>query len=146
MKKGGGVRGSGKTCLATLFLRLSKVVGKFRVISICMWKKIKTLKSFNCKICGKTFANKYSAVRHINTVHFLERRFCCPFCKAGFKQKSHLNKHKRISCRMKISKCTWNWLKNWKVLFHLNELLLNCKKQTTVSYSTNFVSLSHKML
>lgn len=60
-------------------------------------------KSFNCKICGKTFANKYSAVRHINTVHFLERRFCCPFCKAGFKQKSHLNKHKRISCRMKIS-------------------------------------------
>lgn len=59
-------------------------------------------KGFRCKICGKILAIKYSAVRHINTVHFLVRRFCCPFCKAGFKQKSHLNKHVRISCRMKI--------------------------------------------
>lgn len=58
-------------------------------------------KGFKCKICGKIFATKYSAVRHINTVHFLERLFCCPFCKAGFKQKTHLNRHVQISCRMK---------------------------------------------
>lgn len=60
-------------------------------------------KGFKCKICGKIFATKYSAVRHINTVHFLERLFCCPFCKAGFKQKTHLNRHVQISCRMKKS-------------------------------------------
>lgn len=60
-------------------------------------------KGFKCKICGKIFSIKYSTVRHINTVHFLERQFCCTFCKAGFKHKSHLNKHMLTSCRMKKS-------------------------------------------
>lgn len=28
----------------------------------------------------------------------------------------------------------WNWLKNWKVLFYLNELFLNCKKKKYVIF------------
>lgn len=36
-------------------------------------------KSFNCKICGKIFANKYSAVRHINTVHFFRETVLLSF-------------------------------------------------------------------
>lgn len=42
-------------------------------------------KGFKCKICGKIFVIKYFVVRYINIVYFLERLFCCFFCKVGFK-------------------------------------------------------------
>lgn len=42
-------------------------------------------KGFKCKICGKIFVTKYFVVRYINIVYFLERLFCCFFCKVGFK-------------------------------------------------------------
>jgi uncharacterized Zn-finger protein len=56
---------------------------------------------FMCKVCEKVFGKKSSAVRHINTVHYLERRFYCPLCKTGFKHKTHLKRHLLLSCKMK---------------------------------------------
>lgn len=57
-------------------------------------------KGFMCEVCGKVFAVKYSVARHFNSVH-LKKRMYCPFCKKGFKQKSHLKKHMLQSCKMK---------------------------------------------
>lgn len=64
-------------------------------------------KGFMCEVCGKVFAVKYSVARHFNSVH-LKKRMYCPFCKKGFKQKSHLKKHMLQSCKMKSDDFVWN--------------------------------------
>lgn len=71
--------------------------------SECNLVKLSNLsqKGYMCKVCGKTFGVKSSAVRHISTVHFLERRLYCPLCKTGFKHKTHLKRHLLWSCKMK---------------------------------------------
>lgn len=52
-----------------------------------------------CKICGKLFSQKGTAVRHVKSVHFLEKRFYCPNCNSSFKHKFHLKSHMELSCK-----------------------------------------------
>ena len=51
-------------------------------------------KLFNCKICDKKFANKFTLVRHQAT-HSDVRNFKCSICPDGrfFKTKSQLSHH-----------------------------------------------------
>lgn len=52
-----------------------------------------------CKICGKLFSQKGTAVRHVKSVHFLEKRIYCPNCTSSFKHKFHLKSHMELSCK-----------------------------------------------
>lgn len=52
-----------------------------------------------CKICGKIFSQKGTAVRHVKSVHFLEKRIYCPNCTSSFKHKFHLKSHMELSCK-----------------------------------------------
>jgi uncharacterized Zn-finger protein len=55
--------------------------------------------------CGKSFNNKYSLQRHINSVHLAIKKFQCPICKKKLTSKIALKEHsyshqniKPISC------------------------------------------------
>ena len=52
----------------------------------------KELKSFECNICGKSFATSTNLKRHIASIHSRERKFECETCAKSFKIQSHLKK------------------------------------------------------
>jgi uncharacterized Zn-finger protein len=52
-----------------------------------------------CKICGKVFSQKGTAIRHVKSIHFLQKRVYCPNCNSGFKHKFHLKNHMEMSCK-----------------------------------------------
>eukprot|EP00188_Purpureofilum_apyrenoidigerum_P001918 Plantae.Rhodophyta-Purpureofilum_apyrenoidigerum.ctg211.p1 GENE.Plantae.Rhodophyta-Purpureofilum_apyrenoidigerum.ctg211~~Plantae.Rhodophyta-Purpureofilum_apyrenoidigerum.ctg211.p1 ORF type:complete len:271 (+),score=20.93 Plantae.Rhodophyta-Purpureofilum_apyrenoidigerum.ctg211:737-1549(+) len=49
--------------------------------------------SYNCDLCGSTFAEKFNLNKHVRTVHEKKRPFSCHICPVTFKQKDHLKKH-----------------------------------------------------
>ena len=49
--------------------------------------------SFDCEICGKSFTQKYSLNRHIQTVHLGEKLFECKTCGKAFGQKADHTRH-----------------------------------------------------
>mmetsp|Transcript_8211 Transcript_8211/g.24705 ORF Transcript_8211/g.24705 Transcript_8211/m.24705 type:complete len:273 (-) Transcript_8211:148-966(-) len=49
--------------------------------------------SYNCNLCGSTFAEKFNLNKHVRTVHEKKRPFSCHICPVTFKQKDHLKKH-----------------------------------------------------
>jgi len=48
---------------------------------------------FNCDHCDKTFGQKGTLNRHINTVHLKQKNFKCEQCEYTCGQKDHLKKH-----------------------------------------------------
>lgn len=52
-----------------------------------------------CKICGKMFSQRGTAIRHVKSIHFLDKRIHCPNCNSGFKHKFHLKSHMEMSCK-----------------------------------------------
>ena len=59
-----------------------------------------------CNKCGKRFENSASLLKHIDSVHLLEKTFRCLICRIGFSQRFGLKKH--------IEKCHPNqmWERN----------------------------------
>ncbi|XP_030750862.1 zinc finger protein 436-like isoform X2 [Sitophilus oryzae] len=55
----------------------------------------KSVKSFECGVCGKEFGHQYTLMRHLPT-HTDERKFNCPTCGKSFRQLSTLSQHKAI--------------------------------------------------
>lgn len=55
----------------------------------------KTLKVWECGICGKEFRHQYTLMRHLPT-HTDERNFKCEVCGKGFRQMSTLSQHRAI--------------------------------------------------
>ncbi|XP_050301579.1 zinc finger protein 599-like [Anthonomus grandis grandis] len=65
--------------------------------AIAKYKEIngKSIRVFECGICGKEFGQQYTLIRHLPT-HTDERNFHCDHCGKSFRQMSTLSQHKAI--------------------------------------------------
>ena len=64
-------------------------------------------KTFKCKICSKTFLNRWNLNRHITT-HSGEKLFKCnyPNCGKSFKRNDNLKAHLKTHSNVRPFKCT----------------------------------------
>ena len=49
--------------------------------------------AYECEICGKKMANKWSVKYHISTIHERQKTHFCQLCNRGFGNKSNLRSH-----------------------------------------------------
>lgn len=102
MKAGGNLPFSGEfenTEESVMLLPVMKTKTSFNVSQYVQTTGSGKYDRCTCKICGKIFSQKGTAVRHVKSVHFLEKRIYCPNCTSSFKHKFHLKSHMELSCK-----------------------------------------------
>ena len=66
---------------------------KFSDVNALLEHHRSCIEHLECNICGKILSSRANTLRHMKTVHSVERKFSCSYCNTAFKHKWHLKDH-----------------------------------------------------